>query len=155
MEVLLAFVPGIAGTVLMTLFSYAFTLFLKKPLNVVTILGTMLMFKTEDNGSVAGDAETRSIGSLCHYTVGIFFSAMYFWLIKENYINNSSVSAMAFGTGAGILAVTTWMLFIALHPRPPRLPLNLYLVSIFLGHVVFGISMYGTYTLLARYTLVN
>lgn len=144
MELLYGILSGIAGTFLMTLFMGAASLLTKYNFHVPSILGTMVTMETKPSGMVSDSIVSKVWGYSLHYLIGIFFAVLYQNILQAGFSSGSYGNALLFGTGAGLVAVTFWYSFLKLHPLAPAVYLSLYLVFIFLGHLLFATGMHVT-----------
>lgn len=150
MELLYSIIGGIAGTLLMTLFMDVASLVTRYNFHVPSILGTMVTMETKPSGQVSDSIVSKIWGYILHYTIGIFFALLYQNLLQDGIMPDSYGYALLFGTMAGLAASIFWYLFLRLHPLSPVVRLPLYILFIFLGHLVFATGMNITFKLLAQ-----
>lgn len=137
MNLWIAILAGLGGTLVMTSFTLVMSHILKKPFYVVMILATMLPFKknvTTPNFFIYASA------TLIHYSIGVIFSYFYLWQLVERLIINDALSALLYGAIIGSIAVIGWRLFFFIHPNPPPIELIPYLVTIWFGHITLSIT---------------
>ncbi|KAA5532303.1 hypothetical protein F0919_16035 [Taibaiella lutea] len=141
-ELLLATAGGITGTFIMTLFMNAMSRITGYNLRVPSILGSLVTMRTKPSGTPSRSFSTMLWGSISHYAIGIVFAFIYLLILKMNSDAYSSLKdALTFGFFAGIVAAIFWFSFIKLHPLSPVINLKLYLVCIFIAHIIFGAGM--------------
>jgi hypothetical protein len=150
MELLHSIIAGIAGTFLMTLFTDLAALVTKYNFHVPSILGTMVTMETKPSGNVSDSTVSKIWGYLLHYLIGIFYAMLYQNLIQAGIGYGGYDHAFVFGIVIGSVAVMFWYSFLKLHPMAPVVRLPLYLVFIFLGHLLFAIAMNATFKALAQ-----
>lgn len=150
MEFLYSLIAGIAGTFLMTLFMDAASLLTRYNFHVPSILGTMVTMETKPSGKVSDSAVSKTWGYILHYAIGIFFTIVYQNLLQTGMISGSYGYTLLFGAIAGLVAIIFWYFFLKLHPLAPVVHLRLYLLFIFLGHLLFAAGMSTTFKVLAQ-----
>jgi hypothetical protein len=150
MELLYGIISGIAGTFLMTLFMDAASLLTKYNFHVPGILGTMVTMETKPSGRISDSVVSKVWGYSLHYLIGIFFAVLYQNFLQAGLGSGSYGNALLFGAGAGLVAITFWYSILKLHPLAPAVHLPLYLVLIFLSHLLFAIVMNVTIKVLVQ-----
>jgi hypothetical protein len=83
---------------------------------------------------------------IIHYSVGVLFSYCFDLLVTGEFIEPTYMNAILFGCVAGLTGIIGWRIFFALHPNPPELKLTQYLLVIWLGHVIYAIAMFASYS---------
>jgi hypothetical protein len=152
MFVLSCILAGIMGTFLMTLFTSLGSGITGYFLHVPSILGSMVTMKTQPSGKPSKGLYSLSWGYTLHYSIGIAFAFMYARLhTREHTFTTTYSNALIFGVIAGLAAVLFWFCFLKLHPLAPRVELNIYLLFIFLGHLVFALGMNTTFNLINHF----
>ncbi|HZB12974.1 MAG TPA: hypothetical protein VE467_08105 [Chryseolinea sp.] len=136
MELWIAILAGLVGTLVMTCFSQITAYFLKKPFYVVTILAMMLPFKKNVS---APNVYVYTAATVLHYFIGFVFAYIYFWQL-EWLISNDIVSALLYGAIIGSIAIIGWKVFFSIHPNPPPIELTLYLIMIWFGHIALSVT---------------
>lgn len=139
---------GIIGTAVMTGVMYLIAYATKKRFKVVKILGTMLTFQTTAQKGLSDATSAIVVGIIAHYAVGIAFTFIYAWLWSERIINPTLLNASWMGFINGVVGALGWRLFFVIHPNPPSLRLNSYLVAIAFGHIFFACGMLVTFLLM-------
>lgn len=132
----------------MTAFVYLISRITSKQLKVIHVLGTMLTGQTTASKNISTHSSAYIIGITAHYLVGILFAFVYHWLWSTGVGNPDILYGLLFGFINGIVAVAGWRLFIAIHPNPPHIDLPGFLVTIFSGHLFFGIGIVIAYRIL-------
>jgi hypothetical protein len=108
----------------------------------------MLTGRTAIDGGISLKPSTAIVGWIAMGKAGITFASIYAWLWAHDVGAPDLYNAIWFGFAHGMMAVLFWWWFIALHPRPPVLPLASYLPTIFLAHFIFSLGVTGAYQLL-------
>lgn len=148
MKLLYAVLAGIAATAAMTAFLYLLSLITHRVMKVIKILGTMIMNRTQPDGSLSDAVSTKVIGTIAHYAVGVFLAILYLALWGAG-VGMLTASWGAFlGFANGILAMVVWYFFFMMHPKPPLLQLKTYLITLIFAHVIFGFFVTYTFYLL-------
>jgi len=138
---------GFAGTTVMTVVLYLLS-FTNRALRIPQLLGTMLLGKTHPNGSLSEAPSTLIVGTVAHFIVGILFAIAYlaFW---ESGVGTLTFSwSLLMGFANGIFAMIAWYFFFMIHPKPPIIKLERYLVTLVFAHVFFGFVVTYVYYLL-------
>jgi hypothetical protein len=142
MDIFIFIVSGVAGTFLMTTFVYCISMLTAQPFKVVKILGTMLTGETGSKGELSSSHRVLTVGLGAHCAIGILFALIFFVLIQYDFFSVTLMSSMAFAIIAGVVGVCVWRVYFLMHPRPPKIPLMGYLLTIFTGHLFFGLGMF-------------
>ncbi|RIJ36941.1 hypothetical protein [Pontibacter oryzae] len=150
MKFLDAVVAGIIGTAAMTAFLYLLSFITHRVMKVVRILGTMLLNRTQPDGSLSQLAGTKVAGTIAHYAIGIFFAVIYLALWDSSVGLPTASWGLLFGLAHGLIAMLAWYLFFMVHPHPPLITLKVYLITLVFAHIVFGFFASYTYYLLLR-----
>ena len=132
---------GMTGTTIMTAFMLVTSGITGRQLNVIKVLGSMLTFKSTRAGTVSGDPAAVVVGLVVHYLVGFLFTGIYVWLWNHNLVSTNIISTVLLGFITGLVGASVWIIFFALHPRPVRVPLTIYLTCILIGHVFFAVGV--------------
>jgi hypothetical protein len=149
MFILSCILAGLAGTFLMTVFTNMGGRLTGYNFHVPTILGSMVTGKVQPSGKPYESPRTLGWGYTLHYAIGIGFAFLYRRINAEQAYISNYFHALIFGAAAGMVAVFFWFCFLKLHPLAPRIKLNLYLIMIFLGHLIFALGMNGTFHLIS------
>jgi hypothetical protein len=132
---------GMTGTTIMTAFMLIMTGITHRELNVIKVLGSMLTFKSTRAGTVSRDPAAVVVGLVVHYLVGFLFTGIYVWLWNHNLVSTDIISTVLLGFLTGLVGTLVWIMFFALHPRPVRVPIKIYLTCIIIGHVLFALGV--------------
>ncbi|AEI50793.1 DUF6789 family protein [Runella slithyformis] len=151
MVLLIIITAGISGTAFMTLFLYLFTALIHRQLKVVKILGTMLTNQTTPDGGLSELPWVIWVGVTVHYLIGVMFTLGYYFLWQFGIGSPDYESGAVFGFLTGLFGITVWRVVFWLHPNPPRtVSLPIYLLSLLIAHVIFGVFVHLTYSLLVQ-----
>ena len=134
----IAILAGLSGTLIMTCFTLIMSHILKKPFYVVMILATMLPLKKDVS---TPNVFIYIVATFIHYFIGVIFSYLYLWQLDERLIINDLLSALLYGAIIGSIAVIGWRAFFFLHPNPPPIELVPYLMTIWSGHITLSITL--------------
>jgi hypothetical protein len=140
---------GILATLTMTAFVEIVAFVTRKPFHVITILSEMLAF-----GHWFRPSQQKIIyaGALIlHYAIGVGFSYGYLLVLQLHWIRQVLSHALLFGAVAGLIGITGWKIFFAIHPDPPAIERSKYLAVIWSGHIAYAIGLF--YSFMALYDL--
>ncbi|MCD2421825.1 hypothetical protein LQ567_03570 [Niabella pedocola] len=136
---------GIMGTLAMTLFIRLTGMATGSPFSVPRILGSLLTSSTSPSGKASQRLPVLLLGTAVHYVIGILFTLFYAWLAGSGVLPEGYINGLLYGFNIGIVAVVTWYLALRLHPHPPAIPVRLFLVVIFTGHLVYAAVIVTTF----------
>lgn len=152
MNPLVIITAGIAGTAFMTLFLYLLAPLMHRQLKVVKILGTMLTNQTTPNSGLSERPPVIWVGVTVHYLIGVMFTFCYYFLWQSGIGKPDMKYGALSGFLTGLFGITVWRVFFWLHPNPPRtVSLPIYLLSLLIAHVIFGVFVHLTYRLLIQF----
>lgn len=146
---------GWMATLAMTLFMRLCDWISPRNLNVINILSNMLP-GVLDRSKEADPVRYKPLAIIVHYGIGIFFVLCYhLWRITEGNAGDVSVTEpWILGFILGTIGVAGWVLFLRVHPAPlPTVPWEIYLVCIFIGHIIFAFAMKAGYQYLEAFKL--
>jgi hypothetical protein len=130
------FAAAICGTSCMTAFSYGISFLSKKQFREPILLSHLLSHSPANPSLYS--AKKKAAAWLIHYGVGLFFSMAY----KNDFVNGKKRAAGAkgllLGAAFGCVGVSGWLLAFKLHPNPPKIEENSYLIHLIPAHLVFG-----------------
>ena len=145
MKFLDAILASLAGTAAMTAFLYLLSYATHRVMKVIKILGTMLLFRTQPDGSLSDALSTKVVGTLAHYSIGAFFAIVYLALWDSGVGLISFSWSLLFGLANGIAGMFAWYFFFMVHPKPPLIKLKTYLLTLLVAHIVFACVTFYTY----------
>jgi hypothetical protein len=137
-------IAGIIATLAMTLFAKATFAALRRPYNILRILGNMLLFEPHTVVRQPPPPTARTLATIVHYAIGVLFA----WAYQQFVINNNDdriLDTVVFGIIIALAAIVGWRLLFFLHPAPPGIDLKTYLLVIALGHFVLTACLYLIY----------
>ncbi len=143
-----AVLSGIGGTALMTLFVYAVSIITHKRLKVVKILGTMLTYQTTPDKGLSDSPLAIATGIIAHYAVGIIFALTFMLLWDFNIGQPTLPYGLVYGFICGTIGIGIWKIYLDVHSDPPAISVKPYLITILIGHIVFGAGVIATYKIL-------
>lgn len=135
-----AALEAIAGTSMMTLFSYMVSVAAKENFSEPEHLATLihrLLPQTKKLSKVQGWT--------AHYLVGLVFAAVYTELWERRKLKPSALNALMLGAVSGAVAVGVWKLTFKMHPSPPWIKYNKYYAQLVPAHIVFALFATLTY----------
>jgi hypothetical protein len=129
-------ISGMAGTSLMTLFSYIASEYKKENFSEPELLAKLI-----DDGLPNGQKELAlPAGWAAHYGIGLSFSVVYHIMLKILKAKPSALNGLLFGAAGGVIGIASWKLFFKSHPSPPNIDFKNYYRQLFLAHCVFGLT---------------
>jgi hypothetical protein len=137
-------IGGIIATLAMTLFAKATFAVLRRPYNILRILGNMLLFEPYTIVRQPPPPTALTLATFVHYAIGVSFAFGY----QQFVINNNDdriLETVVFGIVIALVAIVGWRLLFFLHPAPPGIDLKTYLFVIALGHLVLTACLYLFY----------
>jgi hypothetical protein len=127
---------ALAGTSVMTAFSYLITNEKNREFREPVLLGILLKkvipSMSKKNSTIGG--------WLIHYGVGFLFAAAYHQLWKRTKFNPTAFSGLMLGGINGVIGVAAWRATFKLHPDPPKILYKNYYGHLLLAHLVFGLG---------------
>lgn len=144
MAVLKIILGALAGTSLMTLFSYFLAYRFHKQFKEPELLNE-LYTKTGTRGRSL--KAVPAFGWTLHYLVGTVFVVLYHVIWQLTVLDPSFMSGVMLGFFSGFVGVAVWSILFNLHPDPPIIHFHQYYLQLIGAHVVFGIGAAGGYTL--------
>ncbi|MEO5684869.1 MAG: hypothetical protein ABIQ88_19660 [Chitinophagaceae bacterium] len=141
---------SIAGTTLMTFYSYIVSWTKDKNFKEPRLLGTLAQRIT---GMPERDKWTA--GWHIHYLTGLLFAEIYapFW--SDDIHSCNSKTGLILGGLSGVAAILIWKFTLEMHPFPPAVNFNRFAGVLFIAHVIFGLSAGLTYSLTRKKAGVN
>jgi hypothetical protein len=135
---------GIAGTSIMTAFSYILSLAKDKNFKEPLLLSLMLQAL---NPSIK-EKPANIAGWQLHYMTGIAWAAVYIYFLKKLKRKPSFSAACIFSVICAGLAVRIWKTCFKLHPDPPKTDFKEFYRQLVVAHFLFSISMSTSYSFL-------
>ena len=145
MDWLIILTAGLAGTVLMTIFTNMWTYITGFEYRVPNVLGTLITMTTKPSGRLPDNGFVILTGYIFHFLIGLLFSLCYY-LLWVYYLGQPDwVDLFSLGLCSVAIAVLCWYGMLRLHPLAPRVKLKSYLTLIFLGHFIFTAGIISTW----------
>ena len=126
-------VTGVAGTLMMTLFSHILSKIFGRVFEEQRQLEKMI-----NRGSPAGKYTSHILGWILHLGMGQVFSYLNIKAAESTGQKPNPLNSLLYGAADGIVGVIIWRLNFLLHPNPPKVSLRKYLIQLFFAHLVFG-----------------
>ena len=135
---------AIAGTSLMTLFSYAVALLFgqpyKEPLLLAFLLERLQQQRTVWNNIAAW---------VLHYGIGAFFVTGFHLLQQRGGEMATWPGAVVFGATIGLIGMAGWFCMFRISRQWPAMNYPGYYIQLFVAHLVFAFAVVGVYKLFA------
>ncbi len=144
MNLIYTILAGLAGTLAMSIVLHLLSMVTPRIMPVPRLLGTMLLGRTHPNGSLSRSTSAVVVGMLAHFIVGILYAIGYLALWESGVGTITASWSLLIGFANGIFAMIIWYFFFMIHPKPPLIKLERYLVEMVFSHVLFGFVV--TYT---------
>lgn len=144
MAVIRIILGALAGTTVMTLFSYYLSYKLGRQFKEPVILNKLYRRLV-----VRGTAlkAIPVIGWIFHYFIGTVFMVLYHFIWRLTAVEPSLLSGSVLGFFSGFIGIAGWSLMFNLHPDPPSVNFRKYYLQLISAHVIFGIGAVIGYTL--------
>jgi hypothetical protein len=126
-------VSGIAGVVVMTLFSGLVSLFSRYDFTEHNVLAKLL------NRLKLNKRTSYILGWKGHLLAGIGYSYLNKLLVEKKIIKPKVMPASGVGLLEGLIGIGIWNTVFKLHPKPPKINLNKYFYHLIFAHVVYAI----------------
>ena len=126
---------AVAGTTMMTLFSYLASLAEDKNFSEPEHLGTLMHRLVPGSSKKAN----QLAGWGAHYAVGLLFVLAYQELWKTGKIKKTVANGIILGALSGALAVLIWKATMKAHPAPPWIDFTNYYIQLVPAHIVFAV----------------
>lgn len=128
------------ATSLMTLFSYSVALLSGQPFREPFLLAVLMdRFKASDATA------NRVLGWVLHYVLGLFFVLCFEMLLHMRWLFINWNSALIYGALIGVLGILGWKMLFRFTDKKPAMNYTGYYTQLFIAHVIFSLSMVGTY----------
>lgn len=125
---------GVAGTSLMTLFSYIVSRNraenFKEPELLAALEKELLPPGLKEFALPAGWST--------HYSIGIVWAIAYHLLWQKNIVEPTVKNGLLLGGISGLIGVAFWDACFKMHPRPPRIKYRLFYGQLVLAHLIYG-----------------
>jgi len=122
---------SIAGTTIMTAFSYLLSAASGSDYREPRLLATMLRR--------LGVKPSYPAGWLAHFAAGIAWAPVLHWMANRLQAKPRATKVLALGLSSGIAAIFIWKSFFALHPNPPKNKRKAFYAQLVLAHMIFSL----------------
>ncbi len=133
-----AFLPGIIGTIVMTIYVYTLAWLANRNWRVVHVLLAILRRRSYTRS--AHNLRLASAAAL-HSAIGVIFAMIYDWLLQRGFIQANIQSATVYGLLTGMLAMLVWRLVFVFRYEPPDVQPGSYSLVVGSAHIPFSIAM--------------
>lgn len=140
------FIAGLTGTTIMTLFLYFLGKITGNNFNVIWLLGSVIFYNKTTSTYLR-----YSVGTFLHYLTGIIYSFLFYQIWSESVIIPNFFYSVAFGVITGLIALVVW--YFLLKDKDFNTPINFYVSSNFIAHIIFAIVVFYVYLFFVRYPL--
>ena len=139
MNISLIIIAGLAGTFAMTACAELVFIIIKRPYHIVSTLARMIQFRkpTREKPRLG----YYLVAMVLHYIIGVGFCYGYYCALSTGLLNLSVIHSVVYGVIIGIVAIIGWRIFFAIHPDPPQYSLPIYLLVIWIGHIVLAVTL--------------
>jgi hypothetical protein len=142
---------AVAGTTVMTAFSYLISGRRKKSVREPELLGSL----TQGLFPSLKNRKATIAGWELHYFVGLSWTFFYALLQRKYQEKFFLQRSLPFGAFSGTVAILCWMLFFKSNPNPPRIHYPTFFRRLFIAHFPFSIIMIRTYLKMTDNTYKN
>jgi hypothetical protein len=125
----------VAGTSMMTLFSYQLSKLTHKQFREPELLSALLSRLKLYDSKPPYEVD----GWMVHYVAGSFFVMAYDKLWRENRVKEAYKNGALLGLASGFFGAEVWRQVLKLHPNPPKVDFKNYYKQLVIAHIVFGI----------------
>jgi hypothetical protein len=141
---------AVFGTSIMTLFSYVlsevYRKLFKEPVLLTAVLSGIHFKASNDKKHV--------VAWLIHYGIGLVFTAVYDYLIRNDLLKVTLIDTFVFGTVIGIIGIVGWQLLFKISTYSPKSSAAAvsYYSQLFMGHLLFAFSLFSVYYMYVTWT---
>lgn len=136
-------IAGVAGTSLMTLYSY-----FKSEKEDEQFREPVLLNALIDRSKLfpqIKEESTHPAGWCAHYAIGITFVAAYHLLWRESLCKPKIGKTFVMGSISGLTGIASWKIFFSQHDNPPYNDRAGYYRQLFIAHLIFTAAAVLTY----------
>ena len=137
------FFETFAATTLMTVFSYAASASFRK----LFVEPLLINYVVQRSKIKIKPTLTSFFGWIMHYIAGLLFIIPYHWLWNRD-IAQTWLGALLLGAISGIVGVLVWMLLFRLPRKEPNVAFKEYYFQLWVAHVIFATSAFGTHSII-------
>jgi hypothetical protein len=135
MDVLKIICSAVAGTSMMTLFSYQLSRLTHKQFREPELLSKLAERLRIDHRSPGNAID----GWMLHYAAGSLFVMLYDKLWRDNRVNEIVKNGAVLGAASGFFGAEVWRQVLKFHPNPPKVDFKNYYNQLIVAHIVFGV----------------
>lgn len=137
MDILQIICGALAGTSLMTLFSYAVSREKSKQFREPQLLNELVSRAKIQIKPL----KSSSVGWVLHYSTGLIFATGYYYFWELSGVDSSLLSGAMIGIVNGVVGIAIWMIAFSVHSNPPDINLKDYYWHLELAHIIFGFGV--------------
>lgn len=147
MEILKIILATIAGTSVMTAFSYlaseAFNKLWKEPVLLNLVVAKANVELTPRRKSI--------FGWVIHYVIGLAFVLCYEFVWNNFDIDPTWFCGLIFGIISGLIGIFSWVLMFKLPEEKPKIKFKHYYLQLFIAHIFFALTVIAVYKLFSLF----
>ncbi len=147
MEILKIILATIAGTSVMTAFSYlaseAFNKLWKEPVLLNLVVAKANVELTPRRKSI--------FGWVIHYVIGLAFVLCYEFVWNNFDIDPTWFCGLIFGIISGLIGIFSWFLMFKLPEEKPKIKFKHYYLQLFIAHIFFALTVIAVYKLFSLF----
>lgn len=145
-QLLLALGLGtVAGTTLMTIFSYGVSRLRNRQFTEPILLNRLLC----GFGILKEYQVEKSIaGWIIHYAIGLLFISIYYVVWSRTRFDPTFSTAFVLGCFSGFAGIFGWSILFKIQSAPPNIRVSEYFAQLFVAHVIFAMTATGAFRLL-------
>jgi hypothetical protein len=143
MEILIIILATIAGTSVMTAFSYiaseTFNKLWKEPVLLNLVVAKAKIDLSPNRKSI--------FGWIIHYVIGLAFVLCYQFIWTNSEIDPTWFCGLIFGIISGFIGILSWFLMFKILNDKPRIKFKQYYLQLFIAHIFFALTVIAVYKL--------
>lgn len=137
MNILQIILGALAGSSLMTLFSYTVSRERDKQFREPEIINELISRAQVKITPL----KSSPLGWILHYLTGAVFTLGYYLFWKLTVFDPSLISGAILGAVNGVLGISVWIACFAMHSNPPDINLKDYYRHLMIAHIIFGFGV--------------
>lgn len=141
MEILKVLLATIAGTSVMTAFSY----FLSESFNKLWKEPVLLNLVISKSKIELTPERTNIFGWAIHYTIGLAFVLAYNWIWTTTEVDPTWFCGLIFGIISGFIGIISWYFLFKLPDEKPKIKFKHYYLQLFIAHILFAFTVISVY----------
>lgn len=131
----------------MTIFLYLIGRLTRNNFNILYLLGMVILPKTSRS-----TFSIYSTGTFLHYLTGILYSFLFYFIWTLGVGKPDFWNSILWGIITGIIAMVVWY-FLLRYNKRLNTPVNAFIFSNFIAHIVFSLVVFHVYVFFVRYPL--